>query len=333
MNELWEAMSKDMRIVPFHGENEGLFHARLGFSGLGLWCLKLAQISEHESPVSKQFLSRTIDEIASQFCSLDPSIKQYLTNNESQREQLATFIRRLYEETGYLLVNNDNRDELAFRGRTVATGRDYLFYGLPETISVVRGLGIYSAEAGDSYAISDSLIRDDLEPAAFFQSCFNLCDFTEKDVELDQLEYFDPRKRGAPSTCWGKAFDVDATIARKHIYGPYYRVIRHEGETLFWDEPSEGNNDSLTSGEYRRLYFALRVHYNNPVLALLIAIDETYSEIRFQGFLPNREYYLLLLMAWPKRSVFDKAQFIIHNDTLDTLLPIIRKLGVEIRRA
>lgn len=333
MNRLWDAMSSDMNIVPFTGESDGSFLGRLCFSGLALWCLKLSQISPDEEAISKAGLSRALEEIEHQFYLLAPSVKEYLSGTDPKKKSLSVFIRRVYEETGYLITDTENRDELAFCGRTIAVGVENIYYGLPAKISRLYGMGVYTTEKSLFQSrIQDVLLWDNLNAEEYFERSFNICDFEERDINLDELEFFDPKKCDAPSACWGHTFKVDATIARKCGYGPYLRVLRYNDEVLFLDELSDGKGDLLTSCEYRRLYCALRAHYNNAMLAWIREIDDNYSEISFQGLLPNREYYFLLLISWPKRSVFDRSQFIIRNDMLNTLYTIIQKVGIEIRR-
>jgi len=99
----------------------------------------------------------------------------------------------------------------------------------------------------------------------------------------------------------------------------------------FADELIEQQNDSLTSYEYRRLYFALKSHYGKNLKATITKLDEKYSKIRIGGYLPNREYYLLLLMSWPEKNAFDKVNFIILNEFLPELISSLVNIGIEIK--
>jgi hypothetical protein len=104
------------------------------------------------------------------------------------------------------------------------------------------------------------------------------------------------------------------------------------GEAIeFADESVEQQGDSFTSYEYRRLYFALKAYYGSPLKAIMTKLDETYSKIRIGGHLPNREYYLLLLLAWPERNAFDKVDFIIRNDLLAQATAVLANIGIKIQ--
>ena len=59
-------------------------------------------------------------------------------------------------------------------------------------------------------------------------------------------------------------------------------------------------------------------------------IDDIYSKLIVQGHLPNREYYLLLLVSWPDRYAFNKTEFIIKNSFLPFVSEVIANLGIEV---
>jgi hypothetical protein len=86
---------------------------------------------------------------------------------------------------------------------------------------------------------------------------------------------------------------------------------------------------SFTSYEYRRLYFAIKSHYKNPISIRVTGLDEKYSKIHIGGYLPNREYYLMLLLSWPERSAFDKVKFIIRNNLLEPALSVLENIGLK----
>jgi hypothetical protein len=99
----------------------------------------------------------------------------------------------------------------------------------------------------------------------------------------------------------------------------------------FADEPVEAQSDSFISYEYRRLYFALKVHYDNPLNGTVIKLDEQYSKLRIQGQLPNREYYFMLLISWPERNAFDKISFILRNNNLPEAISVLSSIGIKFK--
>ncbi len=135
---------------------------------------------------------------------------------------------------------------------------------------------------------------------------------------------------GASQT-WARRLVTDCSLARKSETGPFYRVMRTaDDHILFADELIEQQNDNITSYEFRRLYFALKAHYKKPLKASIIKLDKDYSKIRVGGHLPNREYYLLLLLSWPLNNAFDKANFLIKNKFLQEVTEIFINIGVDV---
>jgi len=100
---------------------------------------------------------------------------------------------------------------------------------------------------------------------------------------------------------------------------------------LFADEPIEPQNDSLISYEFRRLYFALKAHYHNPLKANVIKQDAEYSKIKIGGYLPNREYYYLLLVSWPVNNAFDKVSFLLKNEFVPEITDTLTDIGIEVK--
>jgi hypothetical protein len=180
-------------------------------------------------------------------------------------------------------------------------------------------------------SVKDFLIRDDLTSEEFFLSRFDPGDFYEKDIALSELEFFNPQSNSVLSKAWSKKPTTDYTVARKTKIGPFYRIMNIDDSFQFANESIEQQNYSFTSYEYRRLYFALKTHYGKPLKATITKLDEIYSKIKIGVHLPNREYYLLLLISWPENYAFNKVSFIILNDLLPEVSNILANIGIEIR--
>jgi hypothetical protein len=240
-------------------------------------------------------------------------------------------IRRVYEETGYLLTDDNNRNRIANYGRSISIGNKALFFGVPNAAYVVNGLGAFASPTAYKVSAKEFLIRDDLTFEEYFQTRFDLIDFYDRDINIDELEFFNPLLNTVPSQSWEKKMATDCTVARKTKIGPFYRVMRMVDTLQFADEPVAQEGDSLTSYEYRRLYFALKAHYKNPLKLTITKQDEEYSKIRVGGHLPNREYYYLLLLSWPVNNAFDKVNFLIRNEFLQEATSILTNIGIEIK--
>ncbi|MEL7566581.1 MAG: hypothetical protein AAGU27_17105 [Dehalobacterium sp.] len=331
MNELLLTMSANMGINRFLGETEDSFIYRVLFSALGQWCLRTAQnISFGVFGTTKHNQTIVLNDLLDKYSKIFPPVADKFIDTSNQQASFPVFIRRIYEETGYLLTDEDNRNEIANYGRSILLGDKALFFGLPDSDYTVNGLGVFANPTVYRVSSKEFRIRDDLTYEGFFKSCFDPIDFYDRDIDVNELEFFNPLSHNVPSRSWGKQPQTNCTLARKSELGPFYRVMWISGVLQFADEPIEQQSDSFTSYEYRRLYFALKAHYGVPLKSAITRMGEDYSMIRIGGHLPNREYYYLLLLSWPMNGAFDKVSFLAHNDILVEIVDVLKNLGIEI---
>jgi len=259
-------------------------------------------------------------------------IADKFVDTSNRQVNLSVHIRRVYEETGYLLTDDDNRNRLANYGRSISIGNTALFSGIPDIPYFINGLGVFGSPTEYKVTVSEFLIRDGLKWGEYFQSQFDPIDFYDRDINLDELEFFNPLSGNVPSQSWGQHLEANYAVARKSELGPFYRVMRMpDGSLQFADEPMEPQSDSFVSYEFRRLYFALKAYYKNPIQALVTRKDVTYSEIQIKGHLPNREYYFLLLLSWPKNNAFNKVSYLIKNDFIPEIICVLTNIGIEVK--
>lgn len=325
-------MSSDMNIHPYQHETDASFIYRLCYSALGQWCLSIAKNSTvGVVGTTKHNQTIVLNDLLLRFTKLFPHIGDRFYDINNKQTDFVVRIRKVYEETGYLLTDGDNRNRISNFGRSIRVGNQFIFFGLPNTPSKINGLGVYAAQTDYVISMRDFLIRDNLTSEEYFTARFDPIDFYERDIDISELEFFNPKLNANPSSSWMKKPETDCTVARKTKLGPFYRIMRINDEIMFADETIGQQDDSFTSYEYRRLYFALKSHYNNPLKVTVTKLDEQYSKIRVGGHLPNREYYLLLLISWPENNAFNKTNFIIQNDLLQGVLDVLTNIGIEIR--
>lgn len=324
MNELIKVMSNDMGIVPYRNETQTSFFYRVIYSGLGQWCLKTA--ATPKGSVSKHAQSATINRLLEKYIELYPQIASSF-NDDSIK--FSVFLRRVYEETGYFITDSSNKNSIANYGRTLSFGDKNLYFGIyPKCI--VEGLGVFTKDAYQSSTWRDVLIRDELDWKHYIDSQYSIVNFDMRDVDHCELQFFNPLLSRAPSASWSNTMTTDMSVARKSAAGPFYKVLMYNGELLFCDDLLNTAGDELTAYEYRRLYFALKRHFNNPVRAQILSLDDEYSKIIFDGYLPNREYYFMLLCAWPNMCFSNKIEFIIKRDTLQHITEVLLNIGIQI---
>lgn len=331
INDLLKTMSVDMNIPRFNNETDDSFAYRLCYSALGQWCLHIGHnMSGKNVGTSKHNQTNVLNELLAKYIELFPNISERFINLSNQQSNISVFIRKTYEETGYLLTDQNNHNKLANYGRSIKLGNQILFFGLPQIVYAVNGLGVFSAPTTYEVTLKDFLIRDNLSCEEYFQACFDPINFYERDIDIQELEFFNPLVNSVPSQSWYKNLETDCSVARKTDTGPFFRVMRMPEGILFSEEPIEIQSDSFTSYEYRRLYFAMKKHYKNPSKVLVSQLDNEYSKIRIGGYLPNREYYFILLLSWPEHSAFDKVNYILKNNLMDEALLMLINIGFQI---
>ena len=327
MNELIKSMSADMKITPYTAESETSFIYRVLFSALGQWCLHISAGLQNGNPgTTKHNQTHILNNLISKYVELFPGIEQSLCSDEVQ---LPVLIRHIYQEVGYMFTDDDNRNHLCEVQRVVDTGAIKLCLNLLQK-SEINGLGVFDSKSAPSISWRELLIRDLLTPEQYLTSKYDIVLFEDRDLDFDEMQFFNPLAHTSPSQSWDNKICTDFTVGRKGLTGPFYLIQSYEGVILCSLEDQSIIDNKLTSFEYRRLYFALRSFYKNPVKMRIKRIDNTYSKLVFQGHLPNREYYLLLLISWPNQYAFNKTEFVIKNSFLPFISEVISNLGIEI---
>ncbi len=326
MNKLLESMASDMNIRRYANESDVSFEYRLIYSALGQWCLRLA--ASPDSSITKHSQSLFLNNLLEKYINLFPEIAPMF---ETEMIPVSIFIRRVYEEIGYLFTDENNKNHVANLGKSIELDNGMLYFGAFETASI-SGLGVITEDYAPSpIEWRDVLIRDRLTWEQFIVNQFDIVLFDQRDISANELQFFDPLSRYSPSKSWRNRMTTDKTIARKTPNGPFYKVMNNNNELLFCKEPQNENAEDLISFEYRRLYFALKKAYRNPLNAIIKMLDDEYSELLIRGHLPNREYYLLLLCAWPYEQVFNKNRFIIKNQAITLIKDVLSNLAIKIQ--
>ena len=326
MNKLLEAMASDMNIRCYTGESNASFEYRLIFSALGQWCLR--SVASPDYNITKHSQTLLLNNLLEKYVALFPEIAPMF---ETETIPVPVFIRSVYEEIGYLFTNENNENHIANLGKSIELDSGMLYFGAFEPASI-SGLGVIT----ENYAPSpiewrEVLIRDRLTWEQFIANQYDIVLFDHRDFSTDELQFFDPLSRYSPSNSWGNRMTTDRTIARKTPNGPFYKVMKSNDKLVFCEEPQNANSEELTSFEYRRLYFALKKDYGNPLNARIKRLDNEHSELLIDGHLPNREYFLLLLCAWPHEQVFNKNKFIIKNQAFTLIKDVFNNLAIEIK--
>lgn len=325
MNELICAMIEDMEIPKCSVESETEYICRVIYSALGQWCLKSASgIKYGGKAISKHSQTGILNNLLNQYKEIFPFIDDYFAG----RENPVVNIRRLYEETGYLITDDNNHNYIANYGRTIRAGNKFLFFGEPFE-NEVNGLGVFDTKERECSDAKSFLIRDSLSCEEYINSCFDITDFEELSVSVDDFLYFNPHLDKPASMSWCKNCEDELRIAKDDNLHQFLLLQEYEGKMYYKDFSVNEDTSEFTSLEYRKLYFALKNQCNHSVKVWINKVDDTYSRVRLSSHLPNREYYLLMLMAWPIGNMFNKNEFLIKNEFIDFIIEVFENIGVK----
>lgn len=328
MNDLIKAMSVDMKIKPYSNETEESLVYRILFSALGQWCLRIsAGLQDGTYGTTKHNQTNLLNDLIERYIELFPFVSDSLYSAENP---LPILIRRVYEETGHLITDEYNRNHLCNWQKGINTGTTKLHFNYLSDCEI-NGLGSFKQTETQTISWREFLVRDELTPNQFIEEKYDVAFFDDRDIDLEKLQYFNPLFKGAPSQSWTNTVVTEYTVGRKSLTGPFYLIQKYDDKVLFSLECDKNeSSDKITSFEYRRLYFALKNYYNNPIRMQIKQIDDIYSKIRFDGYLPNREYYLLLLLSWPYQHAWNKTEFIIKNMFLPLIIDVASNLGIKV---
>lgn len=331
MNELISRIALDLRIERYEGEILDDFYGRVVYSGIGLWCLELSKEENSERKgISKKGQTVKLDRVLKEYQKIYPGIKDYFVNPKA-RENFSTKVRQFYESVGYLRTTEENRNCLTSYDIEVDTdGYKNLYIGTNREIPLeMNGLGIFLTAGTEAINVNQFLARDNLSNEAFIESQYDVCDFEERYIDLNSLQFFNPLLKSAPSQSWGDQIETDLSIARTGLLGPYYRIIRNDEKIWFCEEQNSGSG--LYAEDFRRLYFALRSYYENPQPVWVMKVDKNYSKIRLSAKLPAREYSLILLCAWPLNNAFSTQEYLIRKELLPMVIKALNSIGIMVK--
>ena len=328
MPNLLRTIAQDLSIEPFCGESDSDYCYRVCYSALALSLLYSARsIDSGKMGISKKAQTEWVQRVLKEYSKhLGLNVSRLIRESNNY----IAHCRKVYEETGYLVSDDNGWDVIASNGRTIPVGDGHLYFGIPNEIAFTLGLGFYTSIPQNESPLFETFLRDTLTSDEYIAGFYNPLDFDYRDIDQSALEFFNPSLKKPPSSSWGAEIRARRTVARSNTYNTMYRVIcEGDGKLLFADIPSPPEKDSLTSYETRRLLFALKEQYGEPAVAWFNKIDEKYYEIKLSAQLPTREYYFLLLCAWPKNDAFDRISYITNAETLQTIETVLHNIGIK----
>lgn len=330
--EIINKISEDLKIDRYNGEDEKDYNCRVLYSAVGLWCLKLSLYNDDEnSGISKNRQTTELESIIEQYGEIEPAFVDYMRSKGGLKASVR--IRQIYESLGYIVTDDNNRNHLPFIKQSVAMTTDKaLWVGVPVTLPVeMNGLGVFANLSDEDISPSEYISRDSVGYDDYIKNNYNICDFNERDISTNELEFFNPLLKRPPYESWEKNMATNFSVARKNRIGPYYRAIRDEEKMMFMAENPDKKEKGLFSEEYRRMYLALRAHYNNPLTSWVTRSDENHVTLSLKAKLPARESLFLRLVAWPIGNAVDTQVYLLRKEFLSTVKEMFSHIYITVK--
>lgn len=324
MNELLERINNELRIIRIKNEGDVDYCCRLIYSELGLRCLTYS-MNNKISETSKTGLTGYINKSLDGFIMLFPEIGDYFRDDATS---IGKYIRIIYEETGYL-ISSKERDSLAEYNRTIKVGDSYLLFGITN-IFRMEGLGIYINEKSNFESTIDKITYSNYTDVNdYILNNYENDIFEDVAFDYRSVKYYNPKSKFSNSQSWESKMITDYSICVFDDSGIYYKVKRKDDKLKICRLNDDSEKDSLFAREYRRLYFGLKYFYKTPSVFTLKKLDQNYYELTLSSKLPNKEQYILLLLAWPIKNVFRTNKYIISKSNKYFIEILLKRIGIK----
>ena len=280
---------------------------------------------ENQTGISKNALTRKITTLLDSYLNIFPNTQNYFKNSNSVGLQ----IRQVYEELGYLILE-DQRLKISPFGRGLKLNNEhYLYYGLQNSFEYMSGLAIVTSRVKYVDSITNVLVRDEINPIAFVKANYDPVFFDKWDSVVDGLLFFDPLHSGNISSSWKNEPTTELSIAKNEQLNVFYRVICKNGKILYYiSEKVVSDKESIFGYDYRRLYYSLKYFYGNPFSIKIDEVDDHYIKIKSYGRLPNRERYFLSLIGWALNDFDNRDVYIVRKDFYHVIKEAMLKIGI-----
>lgn len=326
-------MAEDMEIIPFLGEDLKSTKSRITYSAIGEWIKASAYDTDFKEDskestskvgATKNHITRKCKKILDAYLSLYPDLNYwYYPASIDEKFNPVIEIRNRLISSGVLLSGLEN--SLQFPQEKCAQVADdfYLYRG--DTFhrkSQVVGLGsyickpyqvpVYSIE--DMYLIPYISAKDYV--IRYVQKVSNR--FIKSENTPETRKFFNYNSCSSFYISWDSSYPEGGKLTvykdSELDYG-LAKIDSGELYTLAFPKAIIENND------VRRFMYGIRKIEQNPATATIKIIGSMIL-ITLPSYLPAFEQNLFYMMAWPKKNIMDRTEYISKK----ILLPAIEKL-------
>jgi hypothetical protein len=339
---LYVRMANDMWISPFSGEDVNATKLRITYSAIGEWIKASAYDTDvkeddieviEEIGASKNHITRKCGKILAAYLDIYPDLKNwYYPTYVNETFNPVTEIRNRQHAAGVLVSGLEN--SLQFPQEKCVQIADNLYLYRGDTFhkkSQIIGLGNYicTPDQVPVFSIEDMCLipqisaKDYVE--RYVQKVWNK--FVKSENTPDTRKYFDYLSPHSFSKSWGKSYPKGGKLTvykdNESDYG-LTRIDKGELYTLAFPQAVFETQD------VRRFLYGIRKIEQNPAQATIKDMGSM-IQISLLSYLPDLEQNLLYMMAWPKRDIMDRIQYISKKILLPTIEKLLDNLNIVVK--
>ncbi|KKG83061.1 hypothetical protein [Methanosarcina mazei] len=330
---LYIRMATDMEIALPFDEHINTTKSRIIYSAIGEWIKASAydtDIKEDDCEVTdeiratKNHITRKCGKILAAYLDLYPDIKDwYYPTLVNETFNPVTEIRNRQLAAGVLVSGVENSLQFPQEKCTKIADNLYLYRG--DTFhkrSQVIGLGnyIYTPDQVPIISIEDMYLIPSISAKEYVeryvQKVWNK--FIKSENTPDTRKYFDYLSTRAFSESWVSSYPKNGKLTvykdNELDYG-LARIDMGELYTLAFPQAV------IETQDVRRFIYGIRKIEQNPAQATIKDMGSM-VQLTLPSYLPDFEQNFLYMLAWPKRNILDRIEYISEK----ILLPVIKKL-------
>lgn len=339
---LFVRMATDMGISPFSGENVNVTISRITYSAIGEWIKASAydtDVKENDSEVideigaTKNHITRKCGKILAAYLDLYPDLKNwYYPTDVNETFSPVTEIRNRQLAAGVLVSGLENSLQFPQEKCTQITDNFYLYRG--DTFhkkSQIIGLGNYICTPDqvpicsieDMYLIPSISAKDYVEQ--YVQKVWNK--FIKSENIPDTRKFFDYFSTRAFSESWVSSYPKSGKLTIYKDNELDYGLTRTDTEDLYTLAFPQA---VIETQDVRRFIYGIRKIVQNPAQATIKDMGSM-IQITLPSYLPDLEQNLLYMLAWPKRNIMDRTEYISEKILLPAIERLLENLNIKVK--
>ncbi len=331
IQNLYNTISKDLKISKFSFENETDYRCRLIYSAIGKWTLTSFSDRDYEDgvidQVSKSHVTIKVMSILNSYRKLDPSLNDYFVNDK----ELINAIENVYLQVGY--VNSGNytfkrqpkKAHLRIADKTLDINDE-------SNASRMRGLGIWRKQEDEDVRFEDYLLIND-DALTYAKKLIKQLKYSEFNFALGKVEFYNIEKNK-----WEffneKSISGFSNIVVRIDDGLDYKVLKKYEDGIYAASISpiytKQADDFYFQHEIWRVILGICALEGKRAKCYMKSDNDSLI-IKFAGFaVPVLEESIIRCMCWPRNNCLNRFEYISDISMKKAINEILEKMSIEV---